>query len=354
MTARPSGAADTGAPPAVTVVIPARNEQDAIASCLASVTAQTFRDVEFLVVDGASEDATRAIVDEWRARDPRIRLIDNPDRRIPAALNRALQAARGRWLVRVDAHAQIPVDYIARVVAHLETERWGGVGGRKDGVGRTPAGVAIAAAMASRFAGGSTYHHGTESTTVGHIPFGAYPVALARELGGWDERLLVNQDYEFDYRLGQAGHELLFDPELRIDWESRQSLPAVFRQYRRYGAGKVDVLAIHPGSLEIRHLAAPALIGLLVLALAVAIVSRRLAAMLLAPYGLAVAAGTATTIGEVSGWRARAAVPGAFAAMHIGYGLGFWQAALALLRARPTAPPVTVPSALVDRERVAR
>src|SRR5207249_2496031 len=128
--------------------------------------------------------------------------LHNPAGSIPRSLNVALQAARGAWLVRIDAHATVPPDYVSRAVAHLRRDGVGGVGGRKDGEGVTPAGKAVAAAMASKFGvGDSAYHWATSVREVDHIPFGAYPTQLARRLGGWDERLTVNQDFEFDYRV---------------------------------------------------------------------------------------------------------------------------------------------------------
>ncbi len=112
-----------------------------------------------------------------------------------------------------------------RLVAHLVTGEWGGVGGRKDGVGHTVQGRAVAAVTGSRFAqGNSVYHYGTETCVVDHVPFGAYSVEVARQLGGWSETQLVNEDFEFDYRLRRAGHRLLFDPAAAIDWDCRQSV----------------------------------------------------------------------------------------------------------------------------------
>src|ERR1051325_7700034 len=256
----------------VTVVVPARNEENAIGPCLDSILTQDEPNLQVIVVDGASTDRTVEIVREYAARDSRVGLLHNPVAIIPTSLNIALAAARGRWLVRIDAHATIPQGYVRKAAERLRTGRWGGVGGRKDGVGTTPAGRAIAAAMASPFGvGNSTYHHGTSRRTVDHIPFGAYPTALARELGGWDERCVVNQDFEFDFRLRRAGFELLFDPELAIAWESRQSIPALWRQYRRYGRGKSYVARLHPDSVKLRHLAAPALVAFAAVVTAVAL-----------------------------------------------------------------------------------
>jgi cellulose synthase/poly-beta-1,6-N-acetylglucosamine synthase-like glycosyltransferase len=322
--------------PLVSVVIPAKNEEDHIEACLASVLAQDHEDLEVLVVDGASTDRTCELVEAVAARDPRVRLLHNPRGIIPVALNLALAEARGRWLVRVDSHAAVPPDYVRLAVQHLETGRWGGVGGRKDGVGRTPAGKAVAAAMASPFGvGNSTYHYGTETRTVEHIPFGAYPVALARELGGWNEDLRVNQDFEFDWRVRASGHELLFDPALRIDWHSRQTVRELYAQYRRYGKGKVKVAALHPASVRPRHLVAPALVGGLAGGAALSVLTRRARWFVLpaAAYGAGVAVATAKTAAKVEP-EGRRFLPAAFAAMHIGWGLGFWEGVLERLPSR--------------------
>lgn len=311
-------------PDLVTVVIPARDEEQNIEACVESVLRQDYRNLQVIVVDGASHDRTPDIVKELAERDPRVELLHNPVGFIPVSLNLALAAARGPWLVRIDAHATVPPEYVGIAVEHLRTGRWGGVGGRKDGVGFTPAGRAVAAAMASPFGvGNSTYHYGSSVQTVEHVPFGAYPVAVARELGGWDEALRVNQDFEFDYRVRLSGRELLFDPRLVIDWHCRQSVPDLYRQYRRYGQGKVKVAAKHPSSLRLRHFAAPALVASWAAAALVAPRRPRLAAAAVAPYAMALAAATAKTAPAVDA-EARRHLPGAFVAMHAGWGIGFW------------------------------
>ena len=309
----------------VTVVIPARNEEGAIVQAVRSVQEQTYRQLQIIVVDGGSEDRTVELTKALAADDDRIEILHNPAGIIPRSLNLALAAARGTWLVRVDAHATIPRTYVERIVEHFASGDWGGVGGRKDGVGAGPVGEAIAAAMGSRFGvGNSTYHYATTVADAEHIPFGAYPVALARELGGWDERLRVNQDFEFDYRVRQAGHRLLLDPDLSISWESRQSIGALYSQYLRYGRGKAKVAGLHPSSVRARHLTAPALVA----ALAAALLSVRRrparAVLLTAPYLAGVGLASARTAPKVSR-EARPFLPPAFVAMHLGWGLGFWR-----------------------------
>lgn len=316
----------------VTVVVPARNEENHIENCLDSVLTGDHQNLQVLVIDGASTDSTADIVRAVASRDPRVQLIDNPDRLIPVGLNRALAAATGRWMVRVDAHSTIPADYVRRAVNHLGTGKWGAVGGRKDGVGQTPAGHAIAVAMASRFGvGGSTYHHGSELQEVEHVPFGAYPVDLARQLGGWDEELAVNQDFEFDHRVRRSGHPILFDPAMKIRWHCRQTIGELYRQYHRYGRGKVIVMALHPRSIKPRHLAAPALVAWFCLALAMGVRRPRHALAATAPYIGALAVATARSSSLTPAGSRRWLAP-AFAAMHIGWGVGFWRGVADVMR----------------------
>jgi succinoglycan biosynthesis protein ExoA len=315
----------TTSPGLVSVVIPARDEEAAIDLAIRSVQRQSYQNLQIVVVDGGSQDRTVDLAKAIAAEDPRVEILHNPAGIIPRSLNVALAAARGQWLVRVDAHATVPVDYVERIVEHFTGGSWGGVGGRKDGMGNGPVGEAIAAAMASPFGvGNSVYHYATEPQQVEHIPFGAYPVELARALGGWDERLRVNQDFEFDFRVRQAGHKLLLDPDLVIEWESRQSLRALYSQYFRYGRGKAKVAGLHPSSVRARHLAAPALMVSLASALLAARRRPLLALILAGPYAIGVGVAALHTASKVPPG-SRAALPGAFVAMHVGWGLGFWR-----------------------------
>lgn len=310
----------------VTVIVPARNEEGFIARSLDSILAQDEPNLQVVVVDGASTDRTAEIVRSYSIRDARVELIANPEGITPKSLNLAVAAARGVWLVRVDAHATVPPTYVRTAVSHLRSGRWGGVGGRKDGVGITPAGRAVAAAMSSRFGvGNSVYHYGSDVRTVEHIPFGAYPTALVRAMGGWDERCLVNQDFEFDYRVRERGQQLLFDPALSIDWHCRQSIRDLFRQYRRYGRGKTLVARLHPESIRLRHLTAPALLVWLGVAAILSVRKPLWSAAAVAPYAIGVGAASRIAARKLEDRAARLFVPAAFVAMHIGWGLGFWE-----------------------------
>lgn len=307
-----------------TVVIPVLDEEPFIARCLDSVLAQDYAHLEILVVDGGSSDRTLDIIRSYSRTDSRIDLLHNATGTIPKSLNLALSRARGIWLVRIDAHSTVPSFYVRKAISHLRTNQWGGVGGRKDGVGVTPSGRAIAAAMGSFFGvGNSTYHHGTERQVVEHIPFGAYPTQLLRELRGWNEGLRANEDFELDYRIRLKGLRLLFDPEMRIHWHCRQSVSELFKQYRRYGRGKAHVARLHPESLRLRQVLPSAQVACWLLALSLFRRRPVLLAGAVGPYLVALSFASIATAREVHGMRAKTAVPAAIAAMHSGWGVGF-------------------------------
>ncbi len=328
--------------PLVTVVLPVRNEAQHIGACLDTVLAQDFRDFEIVAVDGESDDETVEIVERAAARtEVPIQVVRNTQRTVPNALNLGTRAGRGALIVRIDGHATVGPDYLARIVDHLTSGRWAGVGGRKVAVGETAVGRAFQIAFASALgAGDSTYHHGTRTTEVEHVPFGAYPRYVVEALGGWDPGLAVNQDYEFDHRVGLAGGRLLFDPAIEIRWRERDGLPAIARQYHRYGRGKVAMIRKHPRSLRWRQLAPPALAAGTMATTLLAGLTRR--AVFLAPI---VAYAGAVTVGAQIAARRSGAPPAVrrrvapvIVTMHQAWGIGFLRglAATGGSRCRPS------------------
>jgi glycosyltransferase involved in cell wall biosynthesis len=106
--------------PFVSVIIPCRNEARFIGACLRSILAGDYpaERMEVTVADGMSTDGTRQIVAGMIAGtggEPagRLRMIDNPERITPCALNRAIVASRGEIVVRMDAHASVAPDYVS-------------------------------------------------------------------------------------------------------------------------------------------------------------------------------------------------------------------------------------------------
>jgi succinoglycan biosynthesis protein ExoA len=293
------------------------------------VLAQSCQDVEVLVIDGQSDDGTAAAVYRVATGDPRVKLLANPDRTIPHALNIGLRAARGRYVARVDAHATVSDTYLERGVAELDADpRVASVGGRRIGVGDGPTGRAVAAALSSPFGvGNSVNHYGGHAQDTDHASFAVSRADVLRSIGGWDETLLVNEDVDLDHRIGLAGHRIRYDPEMEIFWQVRRTVRELARQYRRYGRGKAAMVRKNGRSaVRVRHLAAPALVIWLAGAVVVAVAGRpRLAAGMVAPYGVGLVVATAVTLRRGYGQQRLTPLPllGSFGAMHLCWGLGF-------------------------------
>src|SRR6185436_14365739 len=117
--------------PFISVMIPMRNEARHIGACLESILGQDYppERMEVLVVDGRSDDESRDVVEAIGRRDARVRLLDNPGRIVPGALNIAIRAARGDVIARVDAHTSFAPDYLREGVAALERSGADNVGG---------------------------------------------------------------------------------------------------------------------------------------------------------------------------------------------------------------------------------
>ena len=136
-------------PHIISVIVPAVNEESTIARAVAPLLADpAIADLEVLIAVGPSTDRTREVVLEMAARDPRVRLVDNPAKTTPEGLNAAIRASRGEVILRMDGHAEPDQGYVSACLATLRTSGAWNVGGRIRKTGQTTA--ARAAASFSR------------------------------------------------------------------------------------------------------------------------------------------------------------------------------------------------------------
>ena len=317
--------------PFVSVIMPVRNEAEFIAASLTAVLEQDYPPdrMEVLVVDGMSDDGTRAIVADVSSRYPdvSVSLLDNPRRIAPAALNIGLRRARGDIIVRVDGHCEIARDYLSRCVEHLQTGEVDGVGGPIETVATTPVGETIAAAMSSPFGVGNSAFRTVDNRTmmVDTVAFPAYTRAAILRAGLFDEELVRNQDDEYNFRLRKFGGKIRLAPDVRSRYYSRASLRSLWKQYFQYGYWKVRVMQKHPRQMRARHFAPPAFVlallggGLLAPFVKLA---RYLWGGVFLLYTLANLSASIWTARK-KGWKHLPLLPVTFAVLHVSYGLGF-------------------------------
>ena len=234
--------------PFITVVCPIRNEERHIAGCLQSILHQDYHParMEILVVDGMSDDGTRAVVRRLQAQDTRVKLLNNPDRIVPVAMNIGIKQARGEIIVRVDGHAEIAENYLSACVHHLAQTGAACVGGPIASINTTYIGRGIALAMSFPFGvGNSRFRTSNFSGYVDTLAFGAYRREIFDRIGWFDEEMVRCQDDELNYRLRKYGGQIYMTPDINSKYFPRASLKKLWRQYFQYGFWKVRVMQKH-------------------------------------------------------------------------------------------------------------
>jgi glycosyltransferase involved in cell wall biosynthesis len=259
----------------VSVIIPCRNERSTIEQVLADLHAQTYPGtIEVVVADGCSDDGTRQILDAAaRNNDYRFALhvITNERRVIPSALNRAVEHACGRVIVRVDGHSRVPSNYVEEIVSALSDSKANVVGPRVRFVPGSASSVAFAIAtlQASVFGTGGTASRRSiaRPVRVSHAVMSCYTRSVWERVDGYDEGLLTNEDFDFDYRAARSGETVLALPSPEFQLMARSTLSGLIAQRWRYGWWKAAVIKKHPRSLHLRQvIPVIALLALVVLA----------------------------------------------------------------------------------------
>lgn len=242
----------------VSVIIPCRNERDYIGRCLDTLLAWKLPKggIEILAVDGMSTDGTRDILAKYEAADDRIRVLDNPGRIVPTALNIGIARSRGEFIVRIDAHAEYPSDYLLRCLDLLHSAGAVNAGGRVVTIpnGEGPWARAVASVTSHPFGvGGSAFRTAETPGFVDTVPFGTFRRSLFDKLGGFDERLTRNQDNEFNSRIIHSGGRIAFDPGIRVIYKNQASLRGLVRQAYHTGMWNVYTLRLHPHTFALRR-----------------------------------------------------------------------------------------------------
>ncbi len=250
----------------VSVVIPCYNEANFIGKVLENLAEQYDKEhYELVVVDGFSDDSTRDVIRNFQRVRPdlTVKLIENPARVIPVALNLGIAAARGEIIARMDAHAIPSVGYIKRCVTVLGKTTTGAVGmpctvrpGSNTLIAR-----AIAGAVSHPFGIGDAKYRlgaaGPLQEPVDTVAFACFRKSVWQELGGYNESLLTNEDYDFNYRVRRSGREVILDRSGHCEYFARTTLSALASQYSRYGGWKAEMIRMQPRSIKVRHLVAP-------------------------------------------------------------------------------------------------
>jgi len=220
----------------VSIIIPCRNEEKFISQCLESLLSQDYPQdmLEFLVIEGKSGDGSRKIVDEYARNYAAVRIIDNPKRIIPVAMNLGIKEATGEIIVKADAHTIYPTEYVSKCVDALvkyQADNVGGVLNIMSGNGTLVA-RAIALVLSSIFGAGNSPFRGNLSAEVQEVDtvaFGCYRRDVFERIGLYNENLVRSSDMDLNIRLKKAGGKILLVPDIAADYYAVEGLRSFWR-----------------------------------------------------------------------------------------------------------------------------
>lgn len=222
--------------PLVSILIPVKNEEGYIANCLDSVISfQRPKNVQFevLVLDGLSTDKTHSILKQYTKKYKIIKTFQNIHGIQSTAINLGVKRSKGEWILRLDAHARYPSDYLLHCIEtskRTKADNTGGIFITEAGGCRYQAYLVQALTTHKFGVGDSGFRTGAEEDWADTVPYGFYRRKLFDQIGWLDERLVRAQDYEFNRRIIAAGGRIFRNPDIQIHYFNQPSLSAFYRK----------------------------------------------------------------------------------------------------------------------------
>lgn len=240
----------------VSIIIPCYNEEKFISKCLDSIINQDYPDMEILVVDGMSEDKTREIVKQYADKHSFIKLLDNPKKYVPSAMNIGIKHSQADVIARMDAHAVYPKTYISKSLDYLEIFNADTAGGGVETIAEDKiTAKSIALVLSHAFGtGGSYFRLGSkEPIWVDTIFGGCYKKEVFRKVGLFNENLKRSQDIEFNLRLKYAGAKILLVPGIPAQYYAKSNLKDFFTHNIEDGIWAIYPLKFIKMPFRLRH-----------------------------------------------------------------------------------------------------
>lgn len=246
----------------VSIICPIYNEERYIDGCIQSVLNQDLPTSgwELLLVDGGSTDRTLTLIEPYKKQYSNIRLLNNPKRTAPYAMNIGIRAAQGEFICRIDAHASYPANYVSTLLHYCQAlPQAANVGAPCHTLPRenNQKGRAIAAVLSNRFGvGGSAFRIGVNQVTeVDTAPFGFFPRNIFEQVGMYNESLQRNQDIELNKRIIAHGGKVYLVPDTFCTYYARSTYAEL--AVNNFGNGKWNILTLYythdMHSLSVRH-----------------------------------------------------------------------------------------------------
>ena len=238
----------------VSVIIPVYNEEKYIGRCLQSLSAQTYpkEKIEWLFVDGCSKDKTVDIIKQSGLVNCRI--LQNEKQIVTYALNIGIKHSLGKFIVRMDAHAEYGADYIEKCIFYLKTTDADNVGGIAITKGDGFIGNANAEILSSKFGvGNSSFRVGEKSGYVDTVPFGAFKREIFDKISLFDTELPRSEDNDFNSRIRANGGKVFLAADITFVYYCRDTVKGLLGQAVKNGNALFLTIRKNPAAMSLRH-----------------------------------------------------------------------------------------------------
>ena len=242
----------------ISFIVVALNAGGCLGLLLNDLRAQTLppEQIELLLVDSASRDNTLEVMNAFAASAPfDVKILHNPKKWLASGINVALREATGDAVIRLDAHARIPADFLERNVEALLTGEDIVGGSVLSADPRTAWERVMRALDTSRFCGGAApFRNSGSSRYVDTLAYALYRREVYDCVGEYDERLRRTEDNDMHYRMRKAGYRFYFSPSICSYHAARATLRGQLRQKWGNGYWIGRTMHIQPRCFAPRHL----------------------------------------------------------------------------------------------------
>jgi glycosyltransferase involved in cell wall biosynthesis len=225
----------------ISVIIPTLNEGKVISRCMKSLSKQTFKDFEIVVVDSGSTDGTLGIVKKYKSK-----VIYEPRRGVPLARNRGVRESKGDIIVCTDGDSSYSPDWLAKIAKHFDDKDVVAVGGPI-----APAENKLKHRVIFKV---TTDCFARFAKLFGFVVFQGSNSSFRREgyekAGGYNEKIRTLDDNEFPNRIKKLG-KVIFDPSLVVITSTRRFEKAGYvRETLHYWKAYFDLYILKKGTSD--------------------------------------------------------------------------------------------------------
>lgn len=246
----------------VSLLIPIYNERKYIVDLIKSILNFTYDNskIEVIFVDGGSTDGTIEIIKNYNNDINNLYILDNKLKTVPYALNLGLKHSNGKYIIRLDAHAKYPSDYISKLIYYSKSLNADNVGGIciTEPKNKNSKSLAIKYVLSSSIGVGNSFfrtgkYKGIKK--VDTVPFGCYRRSIFNKIGNFDERLERNQDIEFNSRLKKNGGNIFLVSDIKLIYYSKETFKELFVSSFNNGLWNINTYKYtkNINTLSLRH-----------------------------------------------------------------------------------------------------